>query len=79
MKRKIAITSFVLAAAALLGETLGSPLASAKERPRRADAQVVSQVGLPGSTTTELFLRINVVGQTFLYVVHIDTRFPCST
>jgi hypothetical protein len=72
MKRKISITSFVFAAVVLLVETLGSPLASAKERPRRSDVQVVSQIGLPGSTITDLFLRMNAVGQTFLYAVHSD-------
>jgi hypothetical protein len=72
MKHKISIAPFVFAATALLVETLGSPLASANERPRRSDARVVSQVGLPASTTTDLFLRMNAVGQRFLYVVHSD-------
>ena len=72
MKRKISITPLVFPAAVLLVETLGSPLASAKERPKRSDIRVVSQIALPGSTTTDLFLRMNAVGQTFLYVVHSD-------
>ena len=71
MKRNISITSFVFAAV-LLVETLGSPLASAKELATHSDVQVVSQIGLPGSKTTDLFLRMNAVGQTFLYVVRSD-------
>ena len=72
MKRKISITSFVFAAAVLLVETLGPPLASAKELPKNSNVHVVSQIGLPGSMTTDLFLRMNAVVQTFLYVVHSD-------
>jgi hypothetical protein len=72
MKRKISITSFVFAAAVLLVETLGSPLVSAKVRPTRSDARVVSRIGLPASTATDLFLRTNAAGQPFLYVAHSD-------
>jgi hypothetical protein len=71
MKRKSSITSFIFAAA-LLVETFGSPLASAKGRPNHSDVHVVGQIGLPGSPTTALFLRMNAVGQTLLYVVQGD-------